>query len=198
MLDLLAARRAFSFLEEATYLNTGSLGLMADPVTDRYLARLRDYERRGLAGEPEARHEAETARQRMAAYFHVSADEITLTGNATDGIALLAAAAPWTAQDEILISDQEHPAMVFPWTYRQQHGGPPVKQFHVTATRRKRWRRPWQPSSPAARGCWRSATSPVRRAPACPRVTWPPRRTRLVLGASWTPPNPPDSYRQTP
>ncbi|MGH2369266.1 MAG: aminotransferase class V-fold PLP-dependent enzyme [Chloroflexota bacterium] len=129
--DIAAARRAFPVLDEIVYLNTGTMGIMAEPVADRYLALLRDFEVRGLAAEPEARRWADVARTRLAVLLHVTPDEIALTGNATDGLAYVAAAIPWSPGDEVLISDQEHPAMVFPFTYAQQQGKLRLRRFHI-------------------------------------------------------------------
>jgi selenocysteine lyase/cysteine desulfurase len=130
--EIAAARQVFPVLEELVYLNTGTLGIMAGPVVERYTAMLRHFEQGGVIVEPEAMQQAEVARARLATYLHATADEIALTGNATDGIAFVAAALSWSPDDEVLISDQEHAALVFPYTYLQQHGGARLRRFRVT------------------------------------------------------------------
>lgn len=130
-MDSVTVRRAFPVLDEITYLNTGTMGIMAEPVAEQYLPLLREFELRGLAIEPEARRRAEEARGRLAALLGATVDEIALTGNATDGIANIASALPWQAGDEVLIADQEHPAMVFPYTYLEQQGKLTLRRFTV-------------------------------------------------------------------
>jgi selenocysteine lyase/cysteine desulfurase len=130
-MDTAAIRRAFPVLDEIIYLNTATMGIMPGPVADRYLALLRDFELHGLGAEAEARRWADDARNRLAAFLSVTSDEIALTGNATDGIAMVAAAISWQPGDEVLISDQEHPAMVFPFTHLAQQGRLTVRRFRA-------------------------------------------------------------------
>lgn len=131
MFDIAAVRAAYPLLRELAYFNTGTYGLMAEPVLERYLADVARFERRGMAGDDGLRSAIDQARQRIAAQINACEDEIALSGNATDGVAFITAGLDWSAGDEIIISDQEHPAMRYPWHYTAQRRGLVVKHFTV-------------------------------------------------------------------
>jgi selenocysteine lyase/cysteine desulfurase len=124
-------RKFLPVLQECNYLNVGTFGVLAEPVLERSLARLRNYDARGVVGYSEVAEGQERARAHVARVFGAQADEIAFTGNATDGVNLVTAGLTWEPGDEVILSDEEHPAMTFPWYYLQQRGGPQVKTFHV-------------------------------------------------------------------
>jgi len=62
------------------------------------------------------------SRERIAARINARPTEIALSGNATDGVAFVTAGLDWTPGDEVIISDQEHPAVTFPWQYGVRRG----------------------------------------------------------------------------
>lgn len=129
--DVAAVRAAYPLLQELAYFNTGTYGLMAESVSRRHLEDVARFEQRGMsgmAGFPEA---ICRARQRIAARIGAADEEIALTGNATDGVAYVAAGWEWSPGDEIIISDQEHPAMRYPWHYLAQRRGLIVRHFAV-------------------------------------------------------------------
>ncbi len=130
--DVAAVRAAYPILQEMAYFNTGTYGIMAEPVLQRYLDNIAQFERRGMAANEQVmRAGIEESRQRIAARINADADEIALTGNATDGVAYVTAGLDWNAGDEVIISDQEHPAMNYPWHYTAQRYGVVVKRFTV-------------------------------------------------------------------
>jgi len=53
------------------------------------------------------------SRKRMAQLLGASPEEIALTRNATDGTNLTINGLDWRKGDEILLSDHEHPSMLF-------------------------------------------------------------------------------------
>jgi selenocysteine lyase/cysteine desulfurase len=131
-IDIEAVRRAYPVLKELEYFNTGTYGLMAEPVLERYLARLARFEQRGMAGVDNLHEEIERARGRLAAHLGADPDEVALTGNATDGIALVAAGLRWAEGDEVIISDQEHPAMAVPFAHAARRWGVRVRPYQVS------------------------------------------------------------------
>ena len=130
-LDVAVVREAYPILREMAYFNTGTYGIMAEPVLDRYLESIARFERRGMAAGG-FREDIERARARIAAAFNASAPEVTLTGNATDGIAFLSAALELSEGDEVIISDQEHPAMSFPWQYTAERRRLCLRRYRVS------------------------------------------------------------------
>jgi cysteine desulfurase / selenocysteine lyase len=129
--DLDRVRAALPALQECTYLNTGTFGLVAEPVAERALAAQRAFDTRGMAAYDQALAWQEEARARVAALFNCRTDEVALNGNATDGVNLVACGLAWKADDEVLISDQEHPAMNVPWYTLARRVGIRVRHFPV-------------------------------------------------------------------
>lgn len=132
--DLEAVRAALPALHALTYLNTGTEGLVAEPVLARYLDATAAHDRMGHVGIAQAAAEAEAGRERLAALLHASPDEIAWTHNATDGTVLFAQSVPWPMDGtaEVVISNQEHPAILQPWYALAMRGGPRVRQFAVS------------------------------------------------------------------
>jgi selenocysteine lyase/cysteine desulfurase len=130
--DVAAVRGAYPILRETAYFNTGTYGIMAEPVVAKYLERIARFERGGMAGDSTFRAEIEDSRQRIASQIHAAPSEIALSGNATDGVAFVTAGLDWSSGDEVIISDQEHPAMNYPWHYAAQRSGIVVKRFTVS------------------------------------------------------------------
>ncbi|HVC32626.1 MAG TPA: aminotransferase class V-fold PLP-dependent enzyme [Chloroflexota bacterium] len=132
VLDLAAVREAYPILREMAYFNTGTYGIMAEPVLAGYLENLARFERRGMAaGEPLLRDQIQRSRERIAERVNASSTEIALSGNATDGVAFVTAGLEWSPGDEVIISDQEHPAMNYPWYYTVQRHGIVVNRYTV-------------------------------------------------------------------
>lgn len=112
--DLDAVRKALPIVNEVTYLNTGTVGIMAEPVLARHLASQADFERGGHFAQARAQVSYERARTALAALINAVPDEIALTRNATDGVALIASGLDLSPDDIVLTSSEEHPAVLVP------------------------------------------------------------------------------------
>lgn len=121
--DLELARRNLPVLDEWTYLNTGTVGVMAEPVLRKHLDYVADHERFGHATQSRAIEGYERARQTLAALVGARPADVALNRNATDGINWVAATFPLTAGDEVVTSTEEHPAMIYPWLAACEHSG---------------------------------------------------------------------------
>jgi selenocysteine lyase/cysteine desulfurase len=122
-------RADFPALAELTYLNLGTHGLMPEPALQRYLQATASYEREGFFVHGELDVQREVARKRLAAMIGATPDTIALTGNANDGINLVAAGIAWQPGDEVLITDQEHPAVESPFGYLAERGLITLRRF---------------------------------------------------------------------
>src|SRR6185312_10324602 len=100
--DVAAVRAAYPLLQELAYFNTGTYGLMAEPALASYLADVARFERGGMAGDRGLREAIDRARARIAARINADDGEIALTGNATDGVAFVAAGLDWSPGDEVI------------------------------------------------------------------------------------------------
>lgn len=121
--DLTAVRAALPILNNVTYLNTGTVGIMAEPVLTRHLAAQADYERGGHLAQDRAQAAYEEARIAFARLLNADPDEIALTRNATDGVDLLAAGLSFGPTDEVLTTSEEHPAVLIPFAAAERRGG---------------------------------------------------------------------------
>lgn len=129
--DLAAVRAALPALRDVTYLNVGTEGIMAEPVLREHLRAIAWHETHGHYGQAEVREMMESARTRLARLLDVAPDELALTSNATDGVNLVAFGQAWRPGDEVLLSDQEHPAITFPFFSLQRGGRLRVRIFKV-------------------------------------------------------------------
>lgn len=110
-------RSRYAALREVCYLNTGTIGIMSEPVLKRHLDWIGRYERLGHAGEVDARAGYEDARGALARTINAAPNEIALNRNATDGINFVLAGLSLPAGSTLLTTDEEHPAVMFPITH---------------------------------------------------------------------------------
>ena len=130
-LDIHAIRQEFPLVNEVVYLNTGTVGISPKPVLEHMLKAIERFEIQGQVAWGESEAGMNESRKRLAALLGVSPLEIAFTRNATDGVNLVTNGIAWRQGDEVLLSDQEHPAMLFPWTYLQQRGYITLKRFEI-------------------------------------------------------------------
>lgn len=121
--DLRTMRANLPVLEEWTYFNTGTVGVMAEPVLQKHLGYIADHERFGHATQARAIEGYERGRQALATLTGSRPADIALNRNATDGINWVAATFPLKAGDEIITSTEEHPAMILPWLAACERSG---------------------------------------------------------------------------
>ncbi len=116
-------RRAFPGLDKMTYLNVATHGLTPQPVLDRYLEMISltaHYgHQRYLAQDVPA---YQRAREVVAGILDVPPAWVAFGRNATDGINYVFGSLAWQPGDEVIISDQEHPALYLPWGYGERRG----------------------------------------------------------------------------
>jgi selenocysteine lyase/cysteine desulfurase len=130
-LDVAGIRAQLPGLSDVVYLNTGTAGIAARPVVERLIEEITLFEERGEVVYQTMQDRMETARARLAAFVGAGADEVAFTRNATDGVNLVAWGLPWQAGDEVILSDEEHPAMILPWHHLRSSGGPRVRTFRI-------------------------------------------------------------------
>ena len=130
--DLNAVRSELPVTSEWVYLNTGTVGVMAEPVLAQHLDNLADHERRGHATQARAIEGYEQARRAVAALVGVQATDVAFNRNATDGLNYVAACFPLQAGDEVITSDEEHPAVVLPWSTACHSAGAALRFIKLT------------------------------------------------------------------
>ena len=148
--DLEAARANLPVLQEWTYLNTGTVGVMAEPVLRKHLEHIADHERFGHATQARAIEGYERARSALANLTRSQTSDIALNRNATDGINWIAATFPLRAGDEVITSTEEHPAMIYPWLAACERSGASLRfiELHASAdTLRRELKREMTPAT---------------------------------------------------
>ena len=130
-LDIHTIRQEFPLVNEVVYLNTGTVGISPKPVAEQMLQTIERFEVGGQTAWAESEAGMNESRKCFAALLGVSPLEIAFTRNATDGVNLVTNGIAWHQGDEVLLSDQEHPAMLFPWTHIQQRGYITLKRFEI-------------------------------------------------------------------
>jgi selenocysteine lyase/cysteine desulfurase len=130
--DLDSVRRDLPVLQDWTYLNTGTVGIMPEPVLEKHLAYIADHERGGHATQHRAIEGYERARSTLAEFIGAQPGDVALNRNATDGINWVAANFPLEPGDEVVTSTEEHPAMIFPWLAACQRSGATLRFTPLT------------------------------------------------------------------
>ena len=125
-------RSAFPALQEVTYLNVGTYGIMPEPALASFLECLGEFERFGVASRGGLHHATQQARVDLATLLGCDPSEIAFSGNATDGTNLVLAGLPWQAGDEIITTDQENESIVHPLMYLQRTRGVRVQWIEVS------------------------------------------------------------------
>ncbi len=133
-LDLERLRAALPILDQVTYLNTGTVGIMPRPVLERHLSAIERYETGGHVAQPEAQAGYERAREVLAVLIGARPECLAFTRNATDGVNLVAAGLKIGSSQVALTSDQEHPAVILPWAAAERRGGAKLELFSIGKT----------------------------------------------------------------
>ena len=111
-------RQGIPCLQNAIYLNSGSLGPTLRVVVEAEQAVLAEQLRTGGAAPSLYQHFGEinqSCRVAVAQAIGATADEIALTQSTSDGIGAVAAGIAWQAGDEVITSDLEHISGLLPW-----------------------------------------------------------------------------------
>lgn len=120
--------RQFTLDPDVLYLMAGQKGSMAAPV----LAHLKEgLDRIARDPFPVFVEKPQQSRERIAAAYGASADEIAIACNTTDALAQILMGIDWKAGDEILVSPLEHPASIAPTLRLAARYGVMIRQFGI-------------------------------------------------------------------
>lgn len=111
--DVKKVRQAIPMVQKCAYLQTGSDGVMANPVSEKVQALHARWDTESWAGLHLLEPMREEVRKRIAQLIGANADEVAFTDNATHGLNLVCAGLDWKSGDEVLISSEEYPALLF-------------------------------------------------------------------------------------
>ena len=97
---------------DETYLNTGSWGVMARPVFDQYIARLRELELNPTRNRGSPKHKVQESREELARFLNIQGEDLAFLPNVTVAINQVVNGLDWREGDEILTTDQEYGAIL--------------------------------------------------------------------------------------
>ena len=133
MLDTQDLRRDFPALSEMTFLNNGAVGITPAPVVEKMLAALRFSEQSGQHAYAHFVDERDRARAAAAKLIGADPSEIAFANNATEAVNWILASFPFQPGEELLISNYEHPALIYPASWQRESGRVQVTHFAVDA-----------------------------------------------------------------
>ncbi len=100
------------------YFNAASQALLPVPVADAVRRALDRWVAGGIHAWPEDMREVESARSRLARLVGADPADVAFTANTAEAVARVAHGLGLGEGDEVVVSDLEYPANVFPWTTR--------------------------------------------------------------------------------
>jgi cysteine desulfurase/selenocysteine lyase len=116
-MSLGAVRQEIPALAHVTHLNTGGMAPLPRAVADELVRLPRQVAEYGpglLLAHAEELTRAEWTHQTLAAFLGVGADEIACTTQFSTAVDIVVEGLPWQAGDEVVVTDQEHPALLVP------------------------------------------------------------------------------------
>ena len=118
-------RKQFYLKDDITYLQGGSVGPSARPTIERVVDLLRAFESDPInnRGDNLMGPLLEEAREKLAAFVGAPPDRIALVTNTTMAMNIPAQGLTWEHGSEVLMSDQEYPAVKNLWDYIAERDG---------------------------------------------------------------------------
>ncbi|MDE2981495.1 MAG: aminotransferase class V-fold PLP-dependent enzyme [Gemmatimonadota bacterium] len=119
----------------SVYFQTGGIGPSPNAVMATVAERL-DFQNRGPA---DPRYATDMAtiepdlRAQLGRVFDAGTDEVALTHSTSEGISIVAWSLNWQPDDEVIISNVEHPANVIPWYVLRDRFGIAIREIDLTA-----------------------------------------------------------------
>lgn len=123
-------RRDIPALNHAIYLNTAGFAPSPRCVTE---SLINAYQRIGDETQPLSvgLHVSEDTRRTLAALINADAQDVALTRGVSDAISITLNGFDWREGDELIITDEEHPAYMTPATNLMQRKGVTVKMLET-------------------------------------------------------------------
>jgi len=130
-------QRQFPLDDGLIYLNAANVCPASRLVMDRHLAFLRDFH-----GNPSFQNRdkytalRESLRSKVARMLRVTADEVAVTRNTSEGSNLVVKGVDLKAGDEVMLTRHNHPSNLDSWKVRARRDGFTVKELAVQAPAR--------------------------------------------------------------
>lgn len=108
-------RAAFPVVRKWTYLDHAAVAPLSGPARDALVAWADDVAANGVVTEPRWLDRIEEIRRRFGELLHVDPLDVAFVKNTSDGIGLVAEGFPWRDGDNVVTTQDEYPANLYPW-----------------------------------------------------------------------------------
>ena len=130
-------KRQFPLEEKLIYLNAANVCPASRPVMDRHVEYLRDFQANpSFQNRDKYVAMRESLRGKVARMLRVSAEEVAVTRNTSEGSNIIVKGVELKSGDEILITDHNHPSNGDSWKVRARRDGLVVKSLPTPAPAR--------------------------------------------------------------
>ncbi|OGC96002.1 MAG: hypothetical protein A2W25_09685 [candidate division Zixibacteria bacterium RBG_16_53_22] len=120
--DLKRARSYFALDNGVTYLNHASHSPLALPVREAFERFFDSWQKTAHRHDPESFRIFEDVRARLAGMIGAWPERVGLSPHTTYGMNILSSGLTWKAGDNVVISEKEFPASVYPWLRLKDKG----------------------------------------------------------------------------
>jgi selenocysteine lyase/cysteine desulfurase len=125
-------QRQFPLADNLIYLNAANVCPASRPVMDRHLEYLRDFHANpSFQNRDKYTAMRESLRSKAARMLRVSADEVAVTRNTSEGSNIVVKGVDLKAGDEVIITEHNHPSNRDSWKVRARRDGFVVKDLPV-------------------------------------------------------------------
>ena len=115
-------RAIMGLSEEWTFLNHAAVSPISKPARDMMSAFLDDLCENAMANRKRWHEQIRKARQLAADLLHSSAKEIAFVKNTSEGVSMVANGLNLSPGDNVVTTDIEYPANIYPWMRLSNHG----------------------------------------------------------------------------
>src|ERR1044071_8313317 len=125
-------QRQFPLVDDLIYLNAANVCPASRPVMDRHLEYLRDFHANpSFQNRDKYAAMRESLRGKAARMLRVSADEVAVTRNTSEGSNIVVKGVDLKAGDEVIVTEHNHPSNRDSWKVRAKRDGFIVKDVPV-------------------------------------------------------------------
>ena len=126
-------QRQFPLADDLIYLNAANVCPASRPVMDRHLEYLRDFHANpSFQNRDKYVAMRESLRTKAAGMLRVSADEVAVTRNTSEGSNIVVKGVDLKPGDEVIVTNHNHPSNRDSWMVRARRDGFIVKDLPVT------------------------------------------------------------------
>ncbi len=117
-MDVKKLRKEFPVTKKYTYLDNACIGPLTDRAVNYMTNFVENMSKCGGVNEDWWVEDVHKTRVLVARLLNADPSEIAFVKNTSEGISFVANGVEWSINDNVIITDVEFPANVYPWTNR--------------------------------------------------------------------------------